>query len=163
MRKTTVIGMLALMIVGVMLSAGVVSAYRGDYSETGPNYNEERHELMEDAFDTDDYDVWYAMMTEDDRHPRVVDVITEGNFHQFVEAHEAGKSGDSSAAAELRAELGLNNGNGPKDGSGFGKGMGQGKGQGQGQKMQQNSFVDADGDSAYNNMGTGQSLGKLRR
>jgi hypothetical protein len=103
-----------------------------------------------------DYDAWLTLMTEDGRHPRVVDMVTESNFATFVEAHEAGKLGDDVKAAELRAELGLNNGIGPKDGSGH-KGMGQG----QGQRMQQNNFVDADNDGDCDN--TGLSQGKGRR
>jgi hypothetical protein len=136
MKKTTIFSLLAVMIVGMILSTSLVSAYRGDYSTQGPNYNEERHELMENAFDTLDYDEWYGLMTIDGRHPRVVDVVTEANFATFVQAHEAGVSGDYETAASLRSELGLNNGQGPKDGTGFGKnqgnGMGQGSGTGQG-------------------------------
>ena len=128
MKRTTIFGLLALMVVGLVVSTSMVSAYRGDYSVKGPNYNEERHEAMEDAFESNDYDAWGKLMTEDGRHPRVVEVVNEGNFATFVEAHEAGENGDSETASALRAELGLNNGNGPRDGTGFGKGMGQGKG-----------------------------------
>ena len=135
MKKTTIFGLLAFMIVGLLFSTSIVNAYRGDYSVNGPNYTAERHEAMESAFNSGDYDAWVALMTENGRHPRVVDVVTESNFHIFVHAHEAGQNGDYETAATLRAELGLNNGNGPRDGTGFGSGMGQG----QGQKMQQNT------------------------
>ena len=135
MKKLTVFGLLALMIVGMIFSTSIVNAYRGDYSVNGPNYTEERNEAMENAFNISDYDAWVALMTEDGRHPRVVDVVTESNFQTFVQAHEAGHNGDYETAATLRAELGLNNGVGPKDGNGFGSGIGQG----QGQKMQQNT------------------------
>ena len=123
--------MLALIVVGLVFSTGV-SAYRGDYSIQGPNCDDERHELMDDAFESLDYDGWYALMTDDGRHPRVVDVVTAENFETFVQAHEAGEAGDVETAAVLRAELGLNNGKGPHDGTGHGKGMGQGDGQGKG-------------------------------
>ena len=111
---------------------------------------------MEDAFDTLDYDKWYNLMTEDGRHSRVVDVVTESNFKTFVQAHEAGKSGDLETASTLRGELGLNNGNGPKDGSGYGKGQGNG----QGQKMQQNNFIDADNDGNCDNIVSRQGRGR---
>jgi len=137
--KTTIFGLLALMVVGLVATTGLVSAYRGDYSVKGPDCNEERHEAMEIAFESLDYDAWYALMTEDGRHPRVVDAVTEDNFAAFAEAHEAGENGDYETAAALRAELGLNNGNGPRDGTGFGKGQGNGMGQGKGQGMQQNN------------------------
>ena len=158
MKKATILGLLALMVVGIVASTSLVSAYRGDYSVKGPNYSEERHEAMETAFDQPNYQAWYALMTEEGRHPRVVDVVTESNFATFVKAHEAGESGDDETAAILRAELGLNNGQGLRDGTGFGQGMNQGKGQGQ--KMQQNSFIDADGDENYDHIGLGQKRGR---
>ena len=128
MRKNAIFGMMALFIVGMVLSAGAVSAYRGDYSVEGPNYTPERHEEMQQAFEETDYDAWYKLMTEDGRHPRVVDVVTEDNFDLFIQAHEAGKSGDLETAKAIRAELGLNNGMGPKDGTGFRQGRGSGQG-----------------------------------
>jgi len=133
MKKTAIFGLLALMVVGLLATTGLVSAYRGDYSVKGPDCDEERHEAMESAFESNDYDAWYALMTENGGHPRVVDVVNEGNFATFVQAHEAGENGDSETAAALRAELGLNNGNGPKEGSGYGKSQGRGQG------MQQNN------------------------
>lgn len=140
MKKTAVFGLLLLMVVGMVFATSIVSAYRGDYTVEGPSYNEERHELMENAFDRLDYDAWYNLMTEDGRQPKVIDVVTESKFETFAQAHEAGKIGDLEKASALRAELGLNNGNGPEDGSGYGKGQGTGKGQ----RMQQNNFINAE-------------------
>ena len=134
MKKTAIFGLLALMVVGLVATTGLVSAYRGDYSVKGPDFNEERHETMEDAFESLDYDAWYALMTENGRHPRVVELVTEDNFETFAEAHEAGENGDYETAAEIRAELGLNNGNGPRDGTSYGKGRDQGRGTGQGRE-----------------------------
>lgn len=137
MKKSKIFGLLAFMVVGLLVTTSLVSAYRGDYSVKGPNFSDERHEAMENAFESLAYTEWYALMTESGRHPRVVDVVTEDNFETFVRAHEAGVNGDSETAAELRAELGLNNGRGPADGSGHGRGMGQYKEQ----MMKQNQFV----------------------
>ena len=47
----------------------------------------------------------------------------------------------------MRAELGLNNRNGPKEGTGFGKVNGKGRGN------QQNKFIDADQDGKCDNEG----------
>lgn len=156
MNKVAKIGLFALMVVGLIVSTGVVSAYKGDYSVQGPNYSEDRHEAMQDAFDTLDYDAWYQLMTADGRIPRVVEVVTENNFELFAQAHEAAENGDLELAAELRAELGLNNGMGPRDGTGHGKGMGQGNGQ----KMSQNNFIDNDNDGNCDNLGTNSRRGR---
>ncbi len=109
--------MFALFFVGILLSTGFVSAYRGDMSVQGPNYGEERHELMQEAFENNDYNSWKELMIQDGRHPRVVNVITEDNFAQFAEIHNAKLSGDYEKVKELRAELGL--GQGMRQGKGF--------------------------------------------
>jgi len=160
MKKTTMFSLFALMLIGLITITGFVSAYRGDYSVKSPYYNEERHELMENAFESNDYNAWKELMTETGRNPRVLDVVNEGNFATFVEAHEAGENGDYETAAALRAELGLNNGNGPRDGTGFGKGQGSRMSQGKGQAMQQNNFIDADNDGNCDNTGLMQGRGR---
>ena len=134
MKKKNLFGLFALAIVGILVSTMFVSAYRGDYTTKGPDYSDERHELMEAAFETGDYDAWFELMSESGRNPRVLEMVTPENFDRFVEAHELGQNGYSDEAAEIRAELGLNNGIGPKDGNGWGSGIGQGTGQGKGRR-----------------------------
>ncbi len=95
----------------VLLVGGAI-AYQGDYTQKGPDYTEERHTLMEEAFDNNDYGTWKDVMTATGRNPRVVDVVTPENFPTFVAAHEAGERGDYEEASRLRAELGLGNGKG---------------------------------------------------
>ncbi len=112
MKKTNLFGMTALAVFGLLLSMSLASAYRGDYSIPGPEHSEERHELMETAFESLDYAGWYWIMTENGRMPRVVLVVTEDNFDRFVAAWHAGKSGDIEAALDIRAELGLGSGQG---------------------------------------------------
>jgi len=104
-------------IFGIMalLSISLVAAYQGNHLIKGPNSSEERHDAMENAFDNLDYDAWVALMTENGRHPKVLDIITEETFATFVEAHDAMEDGDFDRAAELRADLGLNNGMGSKN------------------------------------------------
>ena len=139
MENKKMFGLLSLGIIA-LLGVSLVTAYRGDYSATGPDYSEERYEAMQDAFDNLDYSAWVALMSESGRNPRVLDVVTEDNFARFAEAHEAGKAKDSERASELRAELGLKNGVGSQDGYGFGSGKGlrQGSMQGSGMKGQGN-------------------------
>ncbi len=114
--------MYGFMALGIMALLGIslVAAYQGDYSTQGPNYSEDRHLAMTQIFDNLDYDAWVSLMSENGRHPRVLDVVTEDNFALFTEAHEARKAGDSKRAAEIRAKLGL--------GSGQGKSMNHGSG-----------------------------------
>ena len=152
MKKITVFGMSALVIVGLIVSMSAVSAYRGDYTIEGPYCDDERHEAMETAFGSLDYAAWHELMTEDGRYPRVADVVTESNFETFVQAHEAGKNGDSETAAQLRSELSLNNGQGPGDGNGHGKGMSQYKEQ----KTMHNGFAECDGNCEFKGFGHGR-------
>ena len=141
MENKKMLGVFALGMVA-LLGISFVAAYQGDYSIEGPDHSEERHDAMHDAFDNLDYDAWISLMTESGRSPRVLTIVTEDNFAIFVEAHEAGETGDSVKASELRAELGLNNGVGSRDGTGFGggKGMKQGLMQGSGMRGQGNHF-----------------------
>ena len=133
MEKMKCYGILALLLSGVVFSTAA-TAYKGDYSVEGPDCDEERHDAMEKAFESLDHNAWYALMTKDGRHPRVVDRVTEENFHLFVQAHVAGKSGDEESAQKIRADIGLNNGKSPRDGEGQGKGMNEGKGSGNGKE-----------------------------
>ncbi len=139
MENKKMLGVFALGMVA-LLGISFVAAYQGNYSVEGPDYSEERHEPMQDAFDNLDYDSWVSLMTESGRSPRVLTVVTEDNFATFVEAHEAGVAGDFARASELRAELGLRNGVGLREGTGFGggKGLKQGLMQGSGMKGQGN-------------------------
>jgi len=141
-KKRTNKALMSFGILGVfaLLGMSMVFAYQGDPNVKGPDYSEERHEAMEEAFETLDYDTWAILMEETGRHPRVLDVVTPENFAVFSEAHEAMENGNMELAQILRAELGLNNGIGPKDGTGFGggKGMKQGSMQGSGMKGQGN-------------------------
>ncbi|MBR9706575.1 hypothetical protein GOV14_06065 [Candidatus Pacearchaeota archaeon] len=142
MKNKQTLGILALGVIA-LLGVSLVFAYQGDYSVKGPNYSEDRHEAMETAFENLDYDAWVALMTENGRHPRVVDVITVDNFATFVEAHEAAESGDFELAAELRAELGLGNGQGSRDGTGhkMGNQMNKGSRKGTGSRGQGNNGI----------------------
>lgn len=117
--KKNFLAILSLFIVGMIIATGFVSAYRGDYSIKGPEFSEELHQEMTSAFQDLDYAKWYELMTENGRHSRVLEIVTEENFEKFVQAHNAGLTGDYQTANEIRAELGLNNGNGPRDGTGY--------------------------------------------
>lgn len=124
--------------VGVLTVLGLsqVSAYRGDYTQVGPNHTEEREAAMTKVMDEKDYEGWKALMTEDGRTPGVLRKIdTQEEFDKFAEARRLGKEGKTAEANAIRSELGLGNG--------------QGKGSGNGQRG--GGFVDANGDGACDN------------
>jgi len=104
-----------------LLGISIVFAYQGDPNVQGPNFSEERHEVMQEAFESGNYQDWYNLMTENDRHPRIVDVITAENFDKFIEARNDG------TLKEFRESLGLGLGQ-MKHGNGEALGKGQGKG-----------------------------------
>ncbi len=138
MRKDKAGIFIALMAVAILSLSVMVTAYRGNFEEKSPYYDEGRCDEMLDAFDENDYEAWRELMALNNRNSKVLEVVDEENFHLFVEAHRAGKNGEYEVANELRTELGLNNGIGPKNGEGFGKMNGhgemtmQGKGRGVG-------------------------------
>ncbi len=146
-KKTIV----SLAVLTLILTAGVasVSAYQGDYSKAGPDCTPEKHEAMEAAFESGDYNAWAGQMS---GKGRVTQVVNEGNFAKFAQAHKLGQAGDRAGADTLRAELGLRGSNGErmgagyKDGNGERSGQKQGGGQGQRQGNGSSNFVDLDGD-----------------
>lgn len=111
---------LALAVVAVAGSYSMASAYRGDYTQKGPNYSPERHAIMEKAFQTNDYNLWKSQMNNGMGATRV---INENNFAKFAEARRLALAGDYAQANKIRAELGLGNGRG---GNGYGAGNGTG-------------------------------------
>ena len=146
-KKTIV----SLAVLTLILTAGVVSvsAHQGDYTVAGPNCTPEKHAIMEAAFESGDYEAWAGQMS---GKGRVSQVVNEGNFARFAEAHSLGQVGDKAGANAIRAELGLRGSNGESMGAGYkggnGEGRGQGQGNGQGQKQGNggSNFVDIDGD-----------------
>jgi hypothetical protein len=121
--KTMVFGLAAVAAVlgGVALFAGSTLAYRGDAAVKGPLYSAERHEAMENAFESKDFDAWKNLMQKRGQ-ARVTQVVNRDNFAKFAEAHELAEEGKTAEAQQLRQELGL----GLRNGSGQGMGMGRG-------------------------------------
>lgn len=143
MKTTSIMVLAALVAGGLLLSAGMVGADGAPGVAYGPYHTNERHELMEKAFEEKDYEAWKVLMTEGSRRPRVVDVVTEDNFDEFAAAHEAKEAGELEKAAAIRAELGL------------GQGRGKGYGRGYGRGMRGAGFVDEDGDGQCDNLAAG--------
>ena len=124
-KKTILFGATALVLGGLFALPVSVSAYRGEPGVEGPDCTEERHQEMEQAFENNDYQAWKNLMQ---GKGRVIQVVNEGNFARFAEAHELAEEGKIDEAKQIRQELGLGLGNG----SGNGTGQGQQKGSGMG-------------------------------
>lgn len=103
------------------LIVGSVYAYQGDYTKKGPNYTPERHEAMEKAFSSNDYNAWKNLMQ---GRGRVMQVITKDNFAQFAKAHALVEQGKFTEADAIREDLGLRTHSGQTTGMGYGQGMG---------------------------------------
>lgn len=100
---------LFLALVGLASYPRAVNAYKGDPNVKGPNYTAERHEAMEKAFETKDYNAWKDLMQ---GRGRASQVVTKDNFAKFAQAHELAEQGKFEEANKIRQELGLGNGNG---------------------------------------------------
>ena len=153
--KKSLIGISALVAVILAGAYSFSNAYQGDYSQKGPNYSDERHEIMEQAFENNDYGTWKEQMND---RGRVKNVVNEDNFSKFAEAHKLGLEGKTAEADEIRKELGLRTSNGERMGAGYGQGKGEGRGQGKGMnngnhgQNQGGNFVDANGDGTCDNV-----------
>lgn len=119
--KHFLLGAAALVLGGVVMTPKLVEAYRGDPNVQGPNYSEERHESMIQAFESQDYQAWKELMQ---GKGRVAEVVTEENFDRFAEAHRLAQEGKVEEARQIRQEMGL--GMGSRSGPNGGK-RGQGR------------------------------------
>jgi len=103
-------GTFALAIAAVAIASPSL-AYRGDPSIQGPDCSDERHAIMEEAFQDNDYGAWKELMN---GRGRVAQVVNADNFSRFAEAHKLAEEGSLEEAKAIRVELGL----GLKNGSG---------------------------------------------
>lgn len=122
-KKTMLLGATALVLGSVALLPQTALAYKGDANVKGPNYTEERHDAMAQAFANKDYNAWKALMD----GKGVARRITAENFARFAEAHQLSLEGKTAEAAAIRAELGLDQQNGSEIGQGAKNGKSQGR------------------------------------
>jgi len=118
-KQSMLLGLSSLALAGAVLAPQAVLAYKGDPGVQGPNYTAERHEAMQKAFETNDYNAWKALSN---GQGRVAQVVNAENFSRFAEAHKLADQGKVDEAKAIRAELGL----GLKNGSGNRQGQGRG-------------------------------------
>jgi|SRR3989344_7788881 len=121
MTKTTIgLGTLAIVLGTAGIFAGTALAYQGDPSTPCPNHSGERHEAMENALETNNYEAWKNLMQ---GKGRISQVITEQNFSKFAEIHKLMEEGKVAEAQQIRQELGLGLQNGQGKGAGMHRGM----------------------------------------
>ena len=117
MKNTTkLFGGACALAIAVVAVASPSLAYRGDPSIQGPDCSDERHAIMEEAFQGNNYEAWKELMN---GKGRVAQVVNTDNFARFAEAHRLAEEGDLEEAKTIRAELGL----GLKNGSGRDQGQ----------------------------------------
>jgi hypothetical protein len=119
-KKILTLSALAMGVGSLFVTTSSVLAYRGDPGIQGPNYSEERHEAVTQAFENNDYNAWKENMQ---GRGRVTQVVNESNFAKFAEMHKLMLEGKTEEANAIRTELGL----GLQDGSGQNQGMGYGR------------------------------------
>lgn len=102
--KTLGLGAVVLTLGVIGVSAGTAFAYQGNPAVKGPNYSVERHEAIEKAFESNDYDAWKNLMQ---GNRRVTQIINRENFSTFAKAHELMEQGKTAEAQKIRQELGL--------------------------------------------------------
>lgn len=110
MKKSLIsLSIIGLGTAAVLFATPKVLAYRGDPAVQGPSFSPERHEAMTQAFNNNDYNAWKELMQ---GKGRVTEIVNEGNFARFSEMHKLMLEGKTDEANQIRAELGLGQGNG---------------------------------------------------
>ncbi len=115
MNKKIIIGAVALLLGGLTILPKTIFAYQGNPAVKGPDYTAERHAIMTEAFENNDYNKWKEQMQ---GKGRVVEVINESNFSLFAQAHKLAEEGKIDEANKIRQELGLGLGGRKGNGSG---------------------------------------------
>jgi len=116
-KQSMLLGIASLALLGIVIAPQAILAYKGDPNVKGPNYTVVRHDAMEKAFDTNDYNSWKNLMA---GQGRVTQVINAQNFSKFAQAHELADQGKIAEANAIRAELGLGTGSGRGNSAGCG-------------------------------------------
>jgi len=68
---------------------------------------EDHRASVEVAMDAGDYDAWFDLMEDSPRGNHLEGLVTEENFDEFVQMHEAYQTGDFETASEISDELGI--------------------------------------------------------
>jgi len=132
-NKLMMSGLMAL-VLGLGISSNVF-AYQGDFSQKGPNCNQELREEMTKVMEEGDYEKWKDLVSKKSPNGRVDEVINQDNFSKFREAWMLAQDGKIKEANTIRKELGLRTSDGERPFDGARRGLGKGQNQGQGQRL----------------------------
>ncbi|MDD4050059.1 MAG: hypothetical protein PHX47_03570 [Candidatus ainarchaeum sp.] len=109
-NKTKIIASI-LTLFSFLLVLGTVSAYRGDLTKLGPNYDPVVHANMQSAIEAGDYQAWNNIVSLRDNNSKITTYITEENFEDYSKAYLDAINGNPGSLQEFRASLGLGQGN----------------------------------------------------
>lgn len=118
MMNKKILSLLALA-VALVSTIGISNAlaYQGEANTYGPNHTEEREDAMRTIMETNDYEGWVALMTENGRTPGVLNKVdSQEKFNLFAQAYLLTQEGKIEEANAIRSELGLGNGQGKGSG-----------------------------------------------
>jgi hypothetical protein len=104
MKRAMILTLASVLVGGLFLYVSSAKAYQGDPNVKGPNYTEERHDAMQEAFANKDYNAWKELMA---GRGRATQVVNEQNFEKFAEMHQLMLDGKTDEANQIRTELGL--------------------------------------------------------
>ena len=95
-----------IMVIAILaiLCFSAVLGYQGNMELKRENYNEERHEIMQEIFENSDYEAWKEQM----QGRNIVNKINEENFEIFLELRDARKNNNFEKVEMLREVLNLN-------------------------------------------------------
>jgi len=159
MKKSNkvLVGSLAVVMMGAFAISSAM-AYQGDYSKQCPAYSPERHTMMKEAMDNNNYEAWSELMAD---RGRITQVVNADNFAKFAEARRLGQAGDIAGADAIRQELGIRTSNDEKVGAGYGERQNRNKGERRGRGKMNNEnrgqnqggkFIDADSNGVCDNL-----------
>ncbi len=105
MKSTTKL----LTVAGVVASLSVASAVsaQSQQPDQAPKVTQEQREEIHQAVENGDYEGWKALLTQDERGAKILEVINADNFSKLQEMHQLREDGDREGAKEIADELGL--------------------------------------------------------
>lgn len=86
-------------------SVFVVSAY--NLNSQKADYSEEKHDLINLAFEENNYDLWYETMSADSLNKKILTKVNSDNFETFSNLRKAKLNGNEQLVDELKKELGF--------------------------------------------------------